>query len=215
MSLSLAVAAIASGQSAQFSLATDANVLRSFKKDQRYWAIGQTVHGHFHFTPRDGFYAWLSYYSDGRFGNTVTATAKSTTTTPQQISYRNDALLRFKHISLGWKRYLKGTCESEKQWSLYGFAGFGLMLGVVTNTHSVNIDLNAYDAPVLVGKANFKRLTLDLGLGAEQPVGGDVFLYAEARALAPTTDYPSKYLFVNDNAPFTATANLGIRILFH
>ena len=211
----LFVASSAFSQAQQFSLATDVNVLRSFKKDQRFWAIGQTVHGHFHFTTKDGAYAWISYYSNGQFRNDVVATAKSGTTAPQQISYQNSAQLRFKHISLGWKRYLAGTCDSEKQWNLYGFAGFGLMLGVVTNTHSVNINLNTYDAPVLVGKANFKRLTLDLGLGAEQPVGGDVFLYAEARALAPTTDYPSKYLFVNDNAPFTATANLGIRILFH
>jgi hypothetical protein len=32
--------------------------------------------------------------------------------------------------------------------------------------------------------------------------------------LIPTTDYPSQYLFVNENAPFTASLNLGIRLLF-
>jgi hypothetical protein len=201
-------------QQTRFSLATDVSLLRSFKKEQQFWAIGQTVHGHFHFTPKDGAYAWISYYSEGRVRNTVTATAKLPATTPQEIAYQNNGELRFKHISLGWKRYFAGTCNEEKLWNFYGYAGFGLMLGAVTNTHSVGIDTNTYDVPVLSGKANFKRLTFDLGTGIEKQLGGDVYLYIEARALVPASDYPSKYLFVNDNAPFTGSANLGIRILF-
>ncbi|MBL7744340.1 MAG: hypothetical protein JNN00_12765, partial [Chitinophagaceae bacterium] len=69
----LFVASSAFSQAQQFSLATDVNVLRSFKKDQRFWAIGQTVHGHFHFTTKDGAYAWISYYSNGQFRNDVVA----------------------------------------------------------------------------------------------------------------------------------------------
>jgi hypothetical protein len=68
--------------------------------------------------------------------------------------------------------------------------------------------------PVLSGKGNFKRLTLDLGLGLEFPVGGDIYLYFEGRALVPTTDYPSNFLFINNNAPFTGAVNAGLRILF-
>lgn len=191
------------------------SILRSFKKEQRYWSIGQTVHFHFHFTPTDGAYAWISYYSDGKFSNALTADAKSSTTLPQQIGYQNKAQVRFKHISFGWKRYLKGRFDSEKKWSLYGYAGFGLMMGSIVNTHSVGIDTSIYIVPVLGGKANFKRLTLDVGLGAEFPLGADIYLYFEGRALIPTTDYPSHYLFINKKAPFTGAANAGLRILFN
>jgi len=209
------ISSIVSSQTINFSLATDVSILRSFKKDQRYWSIGQTVHFHFHFTPRDGAYAWVSYYSNGKFSNNINATAKSAITVPQQVSYTNKAQLLFKHISMGWKRYLKGSFDAEKYWNLYGYTGFGLMLGHVVNTHSVNVDTSIYTVPVLPGKANFKRLTLDIGLGLEFPVGGDIFLYIEGRALVPTTDYPSQYLFINKHAPFTGAANGGLRILFH
>jgi hypothetical protein len=200
-------------QQTKVSLASDASILRSFKKEQQYWAIGQTVSLHFNFTPKEGAYAWLSYYSNGNFSNALTATAKTPATAPQAVNYNNKAQLRFKHISLGWKKYLKGDCTSEKGWNLYGYAGFGLMLGAVTNIHSAGIDTAIYVVPVLSGKANYKRLTADLGLGAEIPIGADVFFYTEARALVPTSDYPSKYLFINKKAPFTAAFNLGIRIL--
>jgi hypothetical protein len=84
----------------------------------------------------------------------------------------------------------------------------------VDNIHSTVLDTSVYNVPVLTGKANFKRLTADLGLGWELPVGGDIFLYAEGRAWVPTTDYPSKYIFVNNNAPLVGMLNAGIRILF-
>jgi len=197
----------------KLSLATDLSVQHSLKKGQQYWAVGQTVHLHFHFTPKDGAYAWISYFSDGKFHNTLTATGKSPFTIPQQIVYQNNAEMRFKHISLGWKRYLKGGPASET-WNLYGNAGFGLLLGRVINTHDPVIDTAAYIVPVLSGKANFKRLTFDLGLGFEMHIGGDIYIYLEGRALIPASDYPSRYLFVNNSAPFMATANAGIRILF-
>jgi hypothetical protein len=122
--------------------------------------------------------------------------------------------MRFKHISIGWRKYLKGTFNAEQSWNIYGYSGFGLLLGRIENTHSVPIDTTVYIVPVRVGKANFKRLTLDLGLGWEAPLGADIFIYAEGRAWIPTTDYPSKYIFVNDNAPLVGMFNVGIRILF-
>ncbi len=194
-------------------MATELSLQRSFKKEQRYWAVGQTVHLHFHLNAKDGVYAWISYYSDGKFSNELTATAKSPFTTPQLVNYRNDAEMRFKHISLGWRRYLKGSFNSEK-WNLYGYAGFGLLLGRVFNTHSVPLDTSVYFVPVRSGKANFKRLTFDLGFGYEAHIGGDIYFYTEGRALIPTTDYPSKHLFVNNNAPFMGTVSAGVRILF-
>jgi hypothetical protein len=201
-------------QKAQFSLATDASVSHSFKKDQRYWSLGQTITGHFNFTPADGFYIWYAYSSNGKFHNQLSATAKSAITIPQQVSYTNYAKLRFNHISMGWKHYLKGIYNTDNTWNLYGYAGFGLLFGIVENTHSVAIDSAEYSIPVWKGKAKFKRLTIDLGLGYEIPVGGDIYFYMEGRALIPTTDYPSNYLFINDNAPLTGSLNTGIRLLF-
>jgi hypothetical protein len=196
------------------SIATDLGLQRSFKKGQQYWAGGHTVQGQFHFTPKEGAYIWASYYSVGKFSNDVTATAKSPSTIPQFINYVNKAEMRFKQISIGWKRYLKGNALEEEKWNIYAYAGFGLLLGRVVNTHSTSIDTTVYNVPVRSGKANFKRLTADLGLGWEIPIGADLYIYAEGRVWIPTTDYPSKYIFTNDNAPLVAMLNVGIRILF-
>lgn len=198
----------------RFSIATDLVLQRNFKKGQQFWGGGHTVQTQFHFTPKDGAYALVSYYTNGKFSNNVTATAKSPVTLPQQVNYVNNAVMRFKQVSIGWKKYLKGTFDIEEGWNLYGYAGFGLILGRVENTHSVAIDTSVYQVPVRSGKANFKRLTLDLGLGWEAPLGSEVFLYAEGRVWIPTTDYPSKFIFVNDNAPLVGMISAGIRILF-
>ena len=205
---------IAASQPVRFSFATDLGLQRSFKKTQRYTAIGHTVFSHLHFTAKQGVYGSFVYFSAGRFTNDLTATAKSSSTIPQQLAYQNKAEMRFKEISLGWKQYIKGRYDQTEGWSLYGTAGFGLMLGRITNTHSIAIDTSQYDLPVFSGKTNFKRLTLDLALGWEIPIGADIFFYTEARAFVPTTDYPSTHLFVNDNAPFAAAAVAGLRIIF-
>jgi len=201
-------------QTAQFSLSTDLSVLHSFKKEQRFWAIGQTITGHFNFTPKDGLYVWFAYYGNGKFSNQVTAPAKDTSTVPQQVVYTNNAIMRFRHFSTGWRHYLKGGSNIEEGWSLYGYAGLGIFFGEIANTHSVPVDTAHYTIPVWQGKGNFKRLTLDLALGYELPVGGDIFFYIEGRVLVPTTDYPSNYLFINANAPLTGSVNGGMRIIF-
>ncbi|MBL0153758.1 MAG: hypothetical protein IPP93_09800 [Chitinophagaceae bacterium] len=198
----------------RFSLCNDLGLQRSFKKGQQYWAGGHTLSGDFHFTSTDAAYFWISYYTEGKFKNNLIATAKSPSTTPQQVNYVNNALMRFKQFSLGWKKFLKGSFDADKSWNMYGFAGFGIILGKVTNTHSVSIDSNVYVLPVRSGKANFKRLTIDVGLGAEWPMGSDFFVYSELRAWLPTTSYPSKYVFVNRDAPIVGMLNFGLRILF-
>jgi hypothetical protein len=198
----------------QFSLATDVGVQRSFKKEQRYLSIGQTVNALFHLTAKDGIYVWFVYYSNGKFKNNVSAVAKDPFTVPRQLNYTNSASMRIKHFSAGWRKYLKGSADAEKDWNLYGYAGLGILIGRVENTHSFIIDTAKYQVPVLSGKANFKRLTLDLGLGWELPLASGFFLYAEGRTWIPTTDYPSKYLFVNDNAPVVGMLSVGLRILF-
>ncbi len=212
--LLLSIAGSTNAQAIGFSIATDFGLQRSFKKEQRFWAAGHTVQAQFHFAPRDVLYLSICYYTEGKFSNQLTATAKSALTIPQSQPYRNDAAMRFKQFSVGFKKYLKGRFDTELGWNLYALGGFGLVFGRVINTHSPSVDTADYDVPVRPGKANFKRLTLDLGGGVEFPVGGDVFLYTEGKVWIPTTDYPSRYIFVNDNAPFAGMLNVGIRILF-
>ena len=195
-------------------MSTDLGIQRSFKKEQKYWAVGHTLQAHLNFTEKEGIYAWVSYYSDGKFSNLVLASAKSPSVTPAIIGYRNHASMRFKQFSIGYKKYLKGKVDAEETWNIYAYGGFGLMMGRIINIHNPYVDSSNYHLPVREGKANFKRLTLDLGLGWETPLGADIFFYAEGRAWIPTTDYPSKYIFINNNAPVTGMVNAGIRILF-
>lgn len=201
-------------QNMRFSLATDLGLQRNFQNEQQYWAIGHAVNANFHLTPKEGIQVSFSYFSNGKFNNAVTATAKDVSTTPQRINYTNNARMRFRLLSIGYKKYILGNCETEKGWNLYGAAGFGLLMGRVINTHSVAIDTSIYHVPVRSGEANFKRLTIDLGLGWEKPLGGDFYFYTEARTFIPASDYPSKYIFVNKNAPFTGSLHAGLRIIF-
>ena len=113
----------------RISGSTNFIVLRSFKKDQRFWAIGQDIMVDWHFTTKGGAYASLSYSSNGNFTNQLSATAKATTTSPQEISFTNKAELRLNQISLGFKHYFVGTTDAEIKWNLYSITGFGLMFG--------------------------------------------------------------------------------------
>jgi hypothetical protein len=198
------------------SIATDISVQISFKKEQRFWTKGQHVIIDWHFTPKGGAYASVCYFSNGNFKNLLSATAKSPATSPQQIFFSNKAQVRLEQISLGWQHYFIGTDDAENGWNLYCIAGFGLIFGKATNNYSTIIDTSLYNAPQQPanGSGHFKRLTLDLGLGWEVPVGGDLYFYSEGKIWIPTTDYPSKYLFVNNNAPLVASISAGLRILF-
>ncbi len=198
----------------RFSFSNDVSAVRSFKKEQKFWAVGHTAIATFHISATDAVYFWFGIYSNGKFTNNLTATAKSITVTPLQINYNNKAKMGFRHFSAGWKHYLKGVPDEQTKWSMYGSAGFGIILGNVTNTSSIAIDSLNYSQPVLNGKGNFKRLTVDLGLGAEYPLGSDFYLYAEGKVWLPTTDYPSKYIFVNEKAPLVGLLGVGLRLLF-
>ena len=200
----------------RISASTNFLVIRSFREDQRYWAVGQDIMADWHFTRKGGAYVSLTYSSYGNFTNQLSATAKDTTTSPHEISFTNRSQLRFEQISLGFKHYFVGTTDAENKWNLYTLTGFGLMFGRVTNSYSTSLDTSLYTAPQQPtnGSGHFKRLTLDLGLGWEVPLSGDVYLYANGKVLIPTSDYPSKYLLVNNNAPLFGAVGLGIRILF-
>ncbi len=213
--LFLCSSSVAFSQRPGFSIATDLDIQRSFLKNQQYWAAGQTMQLHFHIDRKEEIYAWVAYYAYGKFSNQLSAPAKSSSTIPQQVSYVNNAQMRFKHVSVGWKHYIKGAYNIDRGWSIYSYAGFGLMMGRIVNTHSIGVDTSLYILPVLNGKAHFKRLTLDLGLGWEKPLGGDIFFYSEFRLWVPTTDYPSQHILVNNNAPLDASLNFGVRILIN
>ena len=200
----------------QFSIATDLAGFRSFKKGQQFNAIGQTILVHFHITPKEGAYVWYAYSAPGKFKNTLVATAKSPATTPQAIDFKSYSQISFHSLSIGWKHYLKGAYNAEESWSLYFSAGFGLVGGKVKNVFTIARDTVNYNFPQnpVDGDGKFRRLTFDAALGYEIPIGMAIYLYGEARAWIPASEYPSKYLFVNDNAPFVGTANIGLRILF-
>lgn len=201
-------------QQLRFSLSTDLSFQHNFKKEQRFTVIGNSTQAQFHFTPKDGLYIAFAYYSNGNFKNDLTAVAKTGATSPQQIRYLNRANMRLKQFSVGWKKYLKGASDAETSWSLYTYAGFGLLLGRVDNRHSEPIDTAAYDVPVLSGRNNFKRLPIEAGLGAEKYIGGDIFVFADARIWIPTDGYPSRYIYINDRAPWAGMLGVGLRVMF-
>jgi hypothetical protein len=200
----------------RFSFATNASLQKNFKKDQRFHAVGQDLIFNWHFTAHIGAYASFSYYSTGKFKNNLSAAAKSPGTLPQQIFFTNNARVSLKQISIGWKHYLVGSSDAETGWNLYGAAGFGIIFGKAVNNYSTAIDTSLYAIPQqpVNGSGHFKRLSLDLALGWELPLGADIYLYSEARMWIPTTDYPSKYLFVNNNAPLAGMITAGLRLLF-
>lgn len=197
-----------------FSIANDAGLQRNFKKEQRFWTLGNTSQALFHVTPQNGIYVSFTYFARGIFKNDVTATAKSPSTILQKINYTNNSKMKLKIFSIGWRKYLKGSNAIEHGWNLYGFGGFGLLLGNVENNHSVSIDSLLYTIPVSSGKARFKRLTFDMGIGWETPISSDLFFYTEGKAWIPTLGYPSKYILANNNAPYLAMLSAGVRVVF-
>ena len=210
----LLISLTAFSQAERFSIANDAGLQRNFKKEQRFWTLGNTAQALFHLTPKNGIYVSFTYFARGIFKNDVTATAKSPSAILQKINYTNNTRMKLKILSLGWRKYLKGSNDIEHGWNLYGFGGFGLLLGTVENSHSVSIDSLIYTIPVRSGKASFKRLTFDMGIGWETPISGDLFFYTEGKVWIPTSGYPSKYILANNNAPFLAMLSAGVRVVF-
>lgn len=201
----------------QVSIATDGSLLRNFNEDQKFWAFGQTVQLNAHFSKKEALYAWISYYTNGRFKNNFTATAKAPATVPQQTIHTVYSALRFRQFSLGWKHFFIGSFDSEQMWNAYGYAGFGLLFGRADNRYSQRVDTSLYHTESAApGSGRFKRLTFDLGVGSEFPLGTDVFVYTELRTWIPTTNYPSPYLYSNSGKfPSAAAVNLGLRVVIH
>src|SRR5215208_3128070 len=78
------------------SSSTDISLQRNFKKQQRFWALGQNIVLDLHLTPVNGIYFTFCYYSPEKVKTPLLATAKATSTIPQQIAFVNRAKIRFK-----------------------------------------------------------------------------------------------------------------------
>ena len=197
-----------------FSIATDISVLGSFTSGQRFFAIGQSVQGNFYLNKKQSIYALLCYYTKGQSRNSLTAVARDPFTLPQTMDFNATSTQRFRQISTGLRQYLKGTYDDEQSWNLYGMAGFGLLFGRVENKYNQSIDADRYILPqkAIAGTGDFKRLTFDLGAGAEMMIGSSIYLYTEARTWIQASDYPSPYLY-NNHLPRTVSLSTGMRIL--
>jgi len=198
------------------SVSSDISLLRNFKPHQQFWAFGQNVKFDFYHGVKDGVYVAMCYYSPGRFHDQLAAAAKSPSTIPQQIFFTNHAKVQLKEFSIGWKHFLKGNNEIEEGWDLYTLTGFGLVFGKAENSYSVSVDTSLYNAPQqpINGTGRFKRLSFDIGFGFEFPIAEEIYIYSDARICIPTSEYPSKFLNENNNAPFPAMLSAGLRILF-
>jgi hypothetical protein len=172
------------------------------------------VQGNFHFSEKGSAYASVSYYTNGKFKNSLTASAKDSIVLPRSVNYNVESSLRYRQFSLGWKHYFKGAYNNEDGHNLYYTAGFGMLLGRIQNKHNRLIDTSRYNLAQksLPGTSNFKRLTLDAALGGEMLLGTGFYLYAEIRTWFRASDYPSPYLYSND-IPALVLLNGGLRIL--
>lgn len=198
----------------KFSISTDVSLLRNFSPQQKFSAIGQTVQTTFHFTQKENLYAWINYYTEGKFKNNFTASAKSVFTTPQQLNYTATGRLTYRQISIGWKHYFKGSYNADNDVNIYGLAGFGFLFAKISNSHSTTIDSRLYNVPTSEGAGSFKRLSFDIGLGAELPLGGNFYAYADGRTWLPASSNASPYLHNQRNVPLPFMLCAGLRLLF-
>lgn len=195
------------------SIATDISLLRHFGKAYRFTTPGQSVRFTSHLTNRTGLYASFSYHSTGDFEERLQAQPRSFPF-PPTVTFSNRGELAYQQLSIGATRYLRNYAFTEEGWQLYGTAGFGLLFGRITNKFD-GIDTALYEYPTLPqsGRGRFRRLTLDLAIGAEAPIGGSVYLYGELRTWIQASNTPSPYLH-NNEVPRAALVNVGLRLLF-
>ncbi|WP_345238688.1 hypothetical protein [Flavisolibacter ginsenosidimutans] len=211
-SLSLNLCLFASAQE-NFSAATGVSLLHNFSPRQQFNAVGHTIHLSAHFSPTQSAYAWVEYYTEGKFKNDFIATAKSPLLSPQQIALVATGRLAYRHFSIGWKHYFKGSYSNDNSVNVYGLAGFGFLFATVSNTFSTNVDTTQYSLATASGSGTVRKLTFDVGLGAERSLAGNIYLFADVRSWLPASSNPSPYLHNQRNVPLPFMLSAGLRIL--
>lgn len=215
--LLIVAVALCSTASAQvtFSIGTDASLLRNLSPKQKFWAFGQTVQYNLHFTANESAYAWIDYYTEGKYVNSFTATAKSIFTSPQQRVYTATGHLTFRQFSLGWKHYFKGAYNESNGVNIYSTAGFGFLFAKVRNRFVPVVDTAFYTTPSIEGDDKVRKLTFDLGIGTEVALGGNIYAYADTRTWLPASGNESPYLHHQRNVPLPVMLCVGLRLLFN
>lgn len=195
------------------SMATGVSLLRNFSPQQRFNAIGHTIQVNVHFSPTQSAYAWIEYYTQGKFKNDFTALAKSPLTSPQELSLTATGRLTYRHFSLGWKHYFKGNYANDKTVNIYGLAGFGFLFAPVSNDFSTAVDTTQYSVATVSGQGSVHRLTFDVGVGGEKLLGGSIYGFADIRSWLPASSNISPYLHYQKNVPLPLMISAGIRVL--
>lgn len=199
---------------AQFSLTTDVSVLRNSSPRQQFWTAGQTIRAEWYPGDRGGPFVSISYFLTAEFTNSFTATAKSSTAGPATIPYTASSSWQFRQAALGWKHYFRGTFKEEKKQGWYGLIGTGLLFARIDNRLSQPIDTSQYfSAGPTQAKGTLRRITLDLGLGGEWPIGADIYAFGELRSLLQASETPSALVAGNSHIPLTTSVHAGLRVL--
>ena len=196
-----------------FSAATGVSLLHNFSPQQQFNAIGHTIQATLHFSPAQSAYAWIEYYTEGKFKNNFTATAKSPLLSPQQINFVATGRLAYRQFSIGWKHYFNGSYSNDNSVNVYGLAGFGFLFATVSNTFSTDVDTTQYSLATASGSGTVRKLTFDVGLGAERSLSGNLYLFADVRSWLPASSNPSPYLHNQRNVPLPLMLSAGLRIL--
>lgn len=199
----------------QGSVASNSIFMYTANRQNNYFAFGQDLRGDYHFSDRWTGSASIGFYTAGKYSNRFTATAKTPGTLPASTSFEAVTRLYTKHFTMGARYYFKGSYRQEYGYSLYGYLGYGILFMKVQNDYNA-VDTAAYDTGIAPspGEGKFNRLTIDGGAGIELPIGPNVFLYGEARAIVPLTDYPSRFIVYNKGVPLPLSIGVGIRVLF-
>ena len=197
------------------SVSTNLSLLRNFTEQQSFTTVGQTVEADLHMTAKWSLYASISYHVKGKYENVLMATKKDPLSPVPDFAFTNHSRLGYNQFSVGLKHYLQGAYNGEGLLNVYGTAGLGLLTGRLENTFSQPVDTAVYKIPIqaVEGDHKFRRLTLDVALGAEVDVANSFYIYSEVKTWLKASTNPSPYLY-NNKTPEVLLLSVGVRILF-
>lgn len=199
-----------------FSVASDMSLQRNLDNTHPFLAIGQAIMGQLHLTGKSTLYGLFGIYTKGKYKTVLTAKARLPLTQPNSFVFTSRGMMRLRQLSVGYKRFISGQYDKPNHLNIYYTAGFGLIIGTVTNQFSPSVDTATYttEKNLREGTGDFRRLTADLCIGGEYNLANDIFFYTDFRLAIPTTNYPYDLLSENKGSPLPACLHFGIRILF-